>query len=461
MEPHLGDVHRGAVLRGVEVLPGPVHPPVALDQVRRELEAEPEVVDRAQRPRDVESPDQVHAHPLDWQEHRQRLLADRREVVGGELHELALVVVVAFREVGEVQLQVVPDELEVLVHLEVGRTVLAQEVVHHPVHRDPVPEVLELVAPLGDRGLRLLGVRHHPPVVDDVRDHCDGLGLAVDLGREQRVLVVHALREPDLVAVQELAAVDLVGRERVEEEQRVLAHTAVDGAAGEQLLGPGQLAVIRQVDPDHLPGDDVRAGPLGRDQQVLAGMPLVDVVAVQEHDVRRPRPLDADVARQTASAAVLRQAHDADPGVLPGDLLGQLHRVVGRAVVDDQHLEVAQALAEHRPDRLRQVLAVVVPDDHDRHVRRGGWAGDGPSGHSDFLPFLVRRLPAAAAKSMAGMFQMTGGLPARVRRQTVRQRIGRRSPAPGPIPSRNPANHRRSSRTDRNLTTLSRVQAVT
>ena len=236
---HVGDVEHRAAARVVEVALAPVDAAVAFHQPGGELEAVAQVVDGAQRLVQVLQPDHVHADPLDRVAHRQRLLADGVEVVGGQPQHRPLVGHVAVREVGQVDAQVVADELEVLVDLQVVGALLVQEVVHHPVHGDPVAEVVDLETPLRDR--ELLGVADDPPEVDDVGHQRDAGGETVDLGREQRVLVVHALGEADPVTVQEVATVELVGRQRVEEELGVLPDALVDGTPGVEPLDPAGL----------------------------------------------------------------------------------------------------------------------------------------------------------------------------------------------------------------------------
>jgi hypothetical protein len=98
----------------------------------------------------------------------------------------------------------------------------------------------------------------------------------------------------------------------------------------------------------------------------------VQVAVELDDDVRPPveclqadaeRPDDAPAARAGAADAGLP---DPDPVVLGGEIVGDRHRVIGRAVVDDHPFEWAQALGEQRGGGAAQKPALVPHRRNDR-----------------------------------------------------------------------------------------------
>ena len=80
---------------------------------------------------------------------------------------------------------------------------------------------------------------------------------------------------------------------------------------------------------------------------------------------------DADVARLAGRAGVrLGDEADRRVGVGVDQRLGDISRIVGAAVVDDDQLDVAQSLGEDALDGLGEVAAVVEAGDDDRHAHR-------------------------------------------------------------------------------------------
>ena len=280
------------------------------------------------------------------------------------------------------------DELAVLVRLEVAEAVAVEVRVDSAVDLDPVTEVADVLASVADR--RDLGVVENVPAVDLVGDERDPACGAVGLSGEQQVLVVKAFGEPDAVAVEELPAVELVGAQGVEQQVLRLADAVVDGMLLVEPRVPLRAPVVlRDVDPDAQPGDEVGVGAFGREQQVLRRVPLQRVIAVEEHDVRRPRGVDAHVARAGAAAAVLGQRHQTHPvWMLRREPRGDLAGAVGGGVVDDDDLEVVQRLVEHRLDGGRQPVSVVVRDDDDGDVRISSAVGRDVARlrHANILP---------------------------------------------------------------------------
>jgi hypothetical protein len=66
-----------------------------------------------------------------------------------------------------------------------------------------------------------------------------------------------------------------------------------------------------------------------------------------EHDVAR-RVGEARLERP-AELAVLGMVHDLDPGIVVGELVGDLARAVGRGIVDEQHLVRPDLPLVHEP----------------------------------------------------------------------------------------------------------------
>ncbi len=188
-------------------------------------------------------------------------------------------------------------------------------------------------------------------------------------------VVVLALAERRVVAQPvpiEQAAVD--DHRRVEERRRE-ERSPADGAR------PDGHAVHRAQPPvggevDHPGSHDRRARP-GADalQDPLEPCGQRDVVSVHAGDVRpraASRPTFSAPARPSGSA-FRTHAADARPrgrrALSPG--------AVGRAVVDDDELEVALALAEHASDRLLDRPLGVAGSEDDGHEGRGHGGAEG------------------------------------------------------------------------------------
>ena len=77
----------------------------------------------------------------------------------------------------------------------------------------------------------------------------------------------------------------------------------------------------------------------------------------------------ASVARAGEAAVVL--AHDADAAVGPGLLLGDARGGVGRSVIHDDDLEVAEGLRRQRDEGLGKRLGGVEGGDDDGGVGHG------------------------------------------------------------------------------------------
>ncbi len=93
-----------------------------------------------------------------------------------------------------------------------------------------------------------------------------------------------------------------------------------------------------------------------------------DVVGVHPRDVAAARGVEPDVQR-AGEPERLGVPHHAEPVV--ADRREHLGGSVGRAVVDDDELEIAHGLAEHAPNRLLDGPRGVAGGEDDRHERRG------------------------------------------------------------------------------------------
>jgi hypothetical protein len=183
-------------------------------------------------------------------------------------------------------------------------------------------------------------------------------------------------REFEPLLDEELPAVALVRRQRVEDQQV--------GQLGDRLQGAGArvqpgvpldlLAVARvHVDPYAQPGDEVGAGRLGRLQHVPAGVALQYVVTVEEEDVRAAGLGYAVVAGSSAPAAVLVELEGPYAvRVLGGQPACHSVRPVRAPVVHDHDLDVPQCLLQHGAHGCGQPCLVVVDDHDDGYVR---WLG--------------------------------------------------------------------------------------
>ena len=196
-----------------------------------------------------------------------------------------------------------------------------------------------------------------PPVVDHVRDDREPPRADVGPGGGRLVLVTDPLGPGQARLVPEGAAEQLVPREHVTEDLRVLLDE-VRRPRVVQPAHPGQLRESYAVPAGDRAGDEVGAGPALLVQQHLVGVRRDDVVGVgegQQLAARVPDPLVAG-----GPQPVVVGVHDADPGVAAGVLVRDRARAVGGAVVDDHDLEVPVALRQDAVERLGQVGRDVV-----------------------------------------------------------------------------------------------------
>ncbi len=233
-----------------------------------------------------------------------------------------------------------------------GLGVLADQV----EHLADVAEVALRIEPLIRRVLAAVAQR--PVVVGTIGQHRDAVRVEVGVDDEHVVLeAAAALGEADPVLEQQAAPEQLVRREQAEQPR------PVEGD-GVQAL-PEHLARHPLAVADDLADDDVGlVGERGR-VQALDRVGLEPVVVVDEVDVLPAGHVDADVAGAARPARVGHVA-DADVGMLRGERVEPGGRRVGRAVVDEDQLELARRhrLPEQRGDALVDVAPRVV-DGHD------------------------------------------------------------------------------------------------
>ena len=125
--------------------------------------------------------------------------------------------------------------------------------------------------------------------------------------------------------------------------------------------------------PDLCAAVDHASGRVGVEDGDLFGGLVGEphVVGVEEADQRAVRRRHAERPRGAhAAAAAVRVPDEPDAtGLGAGEALGDLGAAVGRAVVDDNELEVAVGLIEGALDRLREEALAVADDRHGRDER--------------------------------------------------------------------------------------------
>ena len=277
--------------------------------------------------------------------------------------DLAVLVVGHLEDV-EVVAEVLRDHAVLVPAQPAALAVLGQEVARQLHGLEAIQQRALLRAPLGDRQVPALT---DAVVVDRRRDHVNAAGEELRRDHDGDVLVQHPLREAEAVLVPERAPPQLVGHDPVREQLAELRDVGLGPVAVEHGAQERRMARAGRCEPVDVAGREVRAGRLERAQQRRVGGRRQHVVGVQEREVLAGHVLDAGVARR-AEAAV-GPLHDADALVVVGVAPRDLEARVGRAVVDDQDLEVAVRLAYQRRQALVEVVLDVVDGNDDADLR--------------------------------------------------------------------------------------------
>jgi hypothetical protein len=157
------------------------------------------------------------------------------------------------------------------------------------------------------------------------------------------------------------AAGDEVAPQEVPEEPLVEHLEDAGIAHGRQL----ERAVL--VDDRHVaPGKAEVGVGIERGGQALQPILRPEVVGAHRREVRAAREVEARRHGRVHAGVLLPDR--ADRVAVSGDDVG---RRVGRAVVDDDQLEVGMRLRQHAVDRLRDVPVVVVRGKDDAHQGGG------------------------------------------------------------------------------------------
>jgi hypothetical protein len=204
------------------------------------------------------------------------------------------------------------------------------------------------------------------PDVHPVRDQGDTRGSGEHARGEDDVLVGEAaLGEADAVRAQEGGAVELVDAERVVDQARSTRGVRHHGVQRVEACLPGDLAPRRQLPAYAQAAGDLGVRTRGRFEQRVDRAGRQDVVAVQEHHVRRGHRVEPGVAGGAAAAAVDPAADHLQAWLRGGEPVQQARAAVLRAVVDGHHLAHGRPLGECRAHGVRHMGGVVITDHHD------------------------------------------------------------------------------------------------
>ncbi len=131
--------------------------------------------------------------------------------------------------------------------------------------------------------------------------------------------------------------------------------------------------------PDHAVDEQVRRRPEQHGRRVrlqirdLAGeaVGVTQIIGIERGDIAASRCSDPGVARQHG-AAIDRHRHQPDARIGPARNAGT--RRVGRAVVDDDHLEIDERLRGEAVERGGQQGCAIIHRHDDADDRIGPWA---------------------------------------------------------------------------------------
>ncbi len=293
--------------------------------------------------------------------------------VAHRLRQLGVVGVVGVQAGPDVGEQVELEDLAVP-PLQHPSTAVGADHPGHLVHGlQPVVQVVRAGLLLRDRR----AVAPCPPAVDDVGQDVEGGRPQVRTRDRHLVLVAHAHREPEVDGLEELPAEHLGAGEDVGHRLR---HLVEGDVAAQHLVQPARPRLLHVGLVVGLPFQgahrEVRPGAdEGADVVPQRGLGEGVVRVDEGHQVAAGLG-DPPVAGRPEPGVLL--AHDAHAVVgrrVPRD---DVHRPVGRPVVDDDHLEVAVGLAEDRGEAGVDVVLDRVDGDHDADQwLLGQWGGRG------------------------------------------------------------------------------------
>ncbi len=248
-----------------------------------------------------------------------------------------------------------------------GPVELGHEVVERPVREVLAQRGLDLVQLLGS--MRLVGEVRAVAAVQDQRPAGD-VAEAERPCRPQPVVEVVAHRERAVVAPDGVVHPAMQHRARVDDVVEP-PHEQVDEDTARVVAGaPRADRAARAVDRDRVAVHDAGLGMTVEDGD-LTGDPVGerDVVVTEAGDELAASLLhDRVVGGRDAAVGLV--AHHAQP--IAGELLEQRRRAVGRAIVDDQHLEIGVRLREAALDRLTDERLAVPGGDGERDSRTRG-----------------------------------------------------------------------------------------
>ena len=316
--------------------------------------------------------DEVPLQPLDRRDLLERARADAVQERVDALDEDLAVALVGDVEHVEVVAEVVGDDAGVIQPLAPLLSTLGQEAADVLDGGEPVLEHLQLGAALGDRQVAVGVPAADPVVVDGLRDDVDRPRHELRGEYNRDVLVDDPLRETQLVALPERPPPQFVRHDPVGHQRPKALDVRLQPRALEGLGQKARLPRAQWGQPVHVSGGEVRARFLERADQELVGVARQCVVAVDERQELARGGRGAVVAGVAEPAVGLGDQPEAR--VVGGEALRDRRAVVGRAVVDHQHLEVAEGLPG---DRLQAVFEVAL-DVVDRHHHADPGHGEHP-----------------------------------------------------------------------------------
>jgi hypothetical protein len=172
-----------------------------------------------------------------------------------------------------------------------------------------------------------------------------------------------------------------------------------------------RVALIEHFEiPGHEPDARIAVETRTGEAEEIGTQPIV---SVETTDVPSRRKPNSFVARRRQSEIVLPN----DSGTWPVEVCQEKSRVgVGRAVIDDDDLEVATGLGEYRLDRLMQVATQVVTRNHHTHrrrvvslERRHVWMQTRPDPQRQDVTLVWRQSADAGLVPQAGPFRASQG----------------------------------------------------